>query len=101
MPSLDQIMAPPPVPPDAAEPVLAGVIVTRADGTYLKVEGSAALYGPLLTAGAAAGADAAAAIAQDGTPWLLGGAEGNGGNIDGGFPYSVYGGTYPIDGDGT
>lgn len=70
MPSLDEVLAPrrPDGPLD--HDVLEGVLVMHDGEPYARVDGDAALYGPLV-GGGTEGATVALAISQDGTPFVV------------------------------
>ena len=84
MPSLDQVLAPPPDAPGDRQ-VLEGELVVRGDGRYARIDGSDALWGPLLGGGAAKDGDViAVGVSQDGRLFCLYPAtsEGGGANVD-------------------
>jgi hypothetical protein len=87
--------------------VIEGVIVNQQNDWWLRVDGSAALWGPVKNPGKIpAGTTACVAVGQQGTLYVVspsGSVSGGGdssGNIDGGEPDSVYGGLPIIDGNG-
>lgn len=111
MPDLDQIFAKPGVPAFAGPQCWSAIVVAlKGDGAYVVLPGfdRQLRWGPCLPADADVGVGDAVAVtqAEDGSLWLVGvgggdgSGGGNGGNIDGGFPDSVYGGVPLIDGNG-
>jgi hypothetical protein len=71
MPSLDQVLAP--QASEQAAPLVEGELVLRgARGAYLRVNGSAALWGPLRGAeDLADGVDVLVGVSQAGTYWVV------------------------------
>lgn len=84
--------------------ILDGVLLYQQDKWWLRVDGSAALWGPVKNKSpAVAGDSACVAISQTGALYVVYPAGSNGGgsgNVDGGKPDSVYGGLPVIDGNG-
>lgn len=71
MPDLDQVLAPP-VPSPGTREVLEGELVLQAGERYARVDGSAALWGPLVGGeGAQAGETIVIAVTQTGTPFVI------------------------------
>lgn len=66
---LDELIRDTPAPPDQ---VVEGVLVDRHGEQWARVDGQAALWGPLVGAGHLdAGATVVLAIVQDGTPYVI------------------------------
>jgi hypothetical protein len=85
--------------------VLEGVLTQQQDAWWLRVDGSVALWGPVLNPNnVPAGTVACVAIGQQGTLYVVypagSGDSASSGNVDGGKPDSVYGGLPVIDGGG-
>jgi hypothetical protein len=71
--ALDQLLSTP--APEAGDvTLLEGVLVVRSEGRYARIDGVAALMGPLVGAdGLVDGASILVAISQNGRPWVNGG----------------------------
>ena len=85
------------------------VSALKGDGIYVVLPrySNTLQWGPLMPAALEAhvGDRLAVALSDTGQAWAVGATGGSGGgegggNVDGGFPDSVYGGTSPIDGNG-
>lgn len=111
MPYLDELFQRQGVQPFGNSQCWEGTVArTGDDGIFITVPGfdPGLLWGPCSPASATAkvGDHVAVALSDDGTPWLLsvggggGDSDGGDGNVDGGFPDSVYGGLPLIDGNG-
>jgi|tagenome__1003787_1003787.scaffolds.fasta_scaffold18087400_2 hypothetical protein len=70
MPSLDQLLAP--KASEQTTPLVEGELVRRGADPYLKVNGQAALWGPLRAAGATPdGTAVLVAVSQTGDCWVV------------------------------
>jgi hypothetical protein len=70
VPSLDELLQPRRLDGPLDHDVLEGVLVMRDGEPYARVDGDAALYGPLV-GGGTEGETVALAISQDGTPFVV------------------------------
>lgn len=71
MPDLDQVLTPPPSSPGTRE-IVEGELVVKAGKRYVRVDGSAALWGPVIGGAALSdGTTIVVAISQTGQPFVI------------------------------
>jgi hypothetical protein len=71
MSSLDQVLAPPPSSPGTRE-ILEGELVVQDGDRWARIDGSSALWGPLVGGDELTGGELIlVAIAQNGRPWVI------------------------------
>ena len=101
MPELDQVQALATPPARHDRPVLEGKLKIQRADRWAIIDGSQQLLGPLKGADSLPDGEViGVAIGQNGTPFVIYPSSGGGGmgNVDGGFPDSIYGGTGVVDG---
>lgn len=94
MPELDQVLTAATPPAAHDQPVLEGKLTIRRADRWAIIDGSQQLLGPLKGAdNLQDGEWIGVGISQNGTPFVIYPHSGGGmGNVDGGFPDSIYGG---------